>query len=375
MKKRDILFIHESLGGGGAERVLVSILANLPPDRYNITLLLITGTGCFTDAVPENIEVITLFSSFRHIYSRMLLHCKPMMIHEMRRRALNALKERSFDSIVSFMEGPSLRLHYELMHLGRLNCSWIHCNLKAHHWYRDWMSRALESEIYRRMDRVAFVSSGAKNAFEALFEVRATKTVIGNIQDKNHISERAAQYAPKPLPGVFRLVTVGRLVPVKRHELLLEAVSILRKKGYRIALDILGTGPREEELGRLAARLGIENNVCFRGFVSNPYPYIRHADLICVTSESEGFSMVVAEALILGTPVMSTLVDGVTDMLALGGGIIVKGNAAAIAAEIAGLYDRPEKLKMLKDEAARSSRQFDLETTMNTIEDFIGLRD
>ncbi len=155
----------------------------------------------------------------------------------------------------------------------------------------------------------------------------------------------------------------------------MEAVSILRKKGYRIALDILGTGPREEELGRLAARLGIENNVCFRGFVSNPYPYIRHADLICVTSESEGFSMVVAEALILGTPVLSTLVDGVTDMLALGGGIIVKGNAAAIAAEIAGLYDRPEKLKMLKDEAARSSRQFDLETTMNTIEDFIGLRD
>ena len=133
-------------------------------------------------------------------------------------------------------------------------------------------------------------------------------------------------------------------------------MSILKKQGYDISLDILGVGPREKELKDLAISLGIEKHVNFRGFLSNPYPYIKNADLFCLTSESEGYPMVVAEALITGTPVLSTRVNGVTEMLSRGGGIIVEGKADVIAGEIKDIIDNPQKLKKLKEETRTISR-------------------
>ena len=81
--------------------------------------------------------------------------------------------------------------------------------------------------------------------------------------------------------------------------------------------------------------------------------------------------MVVAEALITGTPVLSTRVNGVTEMLSRGGGIIAEGKADVIAGEIKDIIDNPQKLNKLKEETRQSAKQFDLKTTVSQIEAFI----
>lgn len=81
--------------------------------------------------------------------------------------------------------------------------------------------------------------------------------------------------------------------------------------------------------------------------------------------------MVVAEALITGTPVLSTRVNGVTEMLSRGGGIMMEGQAEVIAGEIKEIIDNPQKLKKLKEETRQSAEQFDLKATIGRIEAFI----
>lgn len=369
--KQSVLFIQESMDGGGAEHVLVSILKHLPADKYDITLLLIFNTGRLLDVIPDNIKVKYLFQDNKSLYTRLIFHSKYTRNRVLRHRALKAIGNKSFDVVVSFMEGLPLLLHADLMHLASLNCSWIHCNIKTHYWYERFLSRREEKEIYQKIDRIAFVSIGAKEAFESIYQTAADKVVIGNLQDSDEIVKKGVEYTPEKASEGFRLVTVGRLVEVKRQELLLEAVSILKKQGYDISLDILGVGPREKELKDLAISLGIEKHVNFRGFVSNPYPYIKNADLFCLTSESEGYPMVVAEALITGTPVLSTRVNGVTEMLSRGGGIMMEGQAEVIAGEIKEIIDNPQKLKKLKEETRQSAEQFDLKATVGRIEAFI----
>lgn len=369
--KQSVLIIQESMVGGGTEYVLVSILKHLPADKYDITLLLIFNTGRLLDAIPDNVKVKYLFRDNTSRYTRLVYHTKYTRNLVQRHLALKAIGNKRFDVVVSFMEGLALRLHADLMHLASLNCSWIHCNIKTHYWYEWFLSRREEKEIYQKMDRIAFVSIGAKEAFESIYQTAADKVVIGNLQDSDEIVKKGVEYTPEKASEGFRLITVGRLVGVKRQELILEAVSILKKQGYDISLDILGIGLREKELKDLAVSLGIEKYVNFRGFVSNPYPYIKNADLFCLTSESEGYPMVVAEALITGTPVLSTRVNGVTEMLSRGGGIIVEGKADVIAGEIKDIIDNPQKLKKLKEETRQSAKQFDLKTTVSQIEAFI----
>ena len=74
--KQSVLFIQESMDGGGAEHVLVSILKHLPADKYDITLLLIFNTGRLLDAIPDNVKVKYLVRDNTSRYTRLVYHTK-----------------------------------------------------------------------------------------------------------------------------------------------------------------------------------------------------------------------------------------------------------------------------------------------------------
>ncbi|MHC8372215.1 glycosyltransferase [Pseudomonas sp. MDT1-85] len=136
------------------------------------------------------------------------------------------------------------------------------------------------------------------------------------------------------LPTEFWLA-VGRLVEPKGFHLLLDAYAMALRSAALPDLVIIGDGPQLDALTSQASRLGIEGRVHFTGFLSNPYPFFRHARLLILSSFHEGLPTVLIEALALGTPVLACDCEtGPRELLDNGRlGDLVKVNDVAALAE------------------------------------------
>ena len=115
---------------------------------------------------------------------------------------------------------------------------------------------------------------------------------------------------PPPLPGAPRLAIVGRLIPIKGHDVLLRAVARARERLPGLTLEIAGDGELEQELRATAARLGLDDAVTFLGRVAPVAPVLERAEVVVVPSFGEGFGMVALEAMERGRPVIASAVGG-----------------------------------------------------------------
>ena len=140
-----------------------------------------------------------------------------------------------------------------------------------------------------------------------------------------------------------RLIAVGRLHAQKDYATLLGALGLVRAT-CPARLLILGEGPLRGDLEALRAARGLDDAVFMPGFVADPYPFLRHADAFVLSSRWEGFGNVIVEALACGTPVISTdCRSGPRDILRDGefGDLVPTGDAPALAAAILATLARP----------------------------------
>lgn len=324
-----VLFTIPSLDGGGAERVFVTLLRHLDRARISPHLALVEMKGVHLADVPADVPVhdlggrsplafvrlarlvrrlrpATVFSSLT-FYSTLVLLCRPFCPRGTR----FVTRENCLPTI-----------HLPGMPFGALR-------------------RALYAPAHRRADRV-ICQTPEMAADVVRAGVPAARTVvIPNPLDTAGVAERAAAGNPYP-PAGRHLVAAGRLVPVKGFDLLLDAFARVVKNRPEARLHLLGEGPERAALGNQAARLGIGAQVVFEGFRDNPYPYLRHADLVVLSSRYEGYPNVVLEALALGTPVVafacpggSAVVDGVN------GWTVPAGDVDALADRIAAALAGP----------------------------------
>ncbi|WP_074384047.1 glycosyltransferase [Acinetobacter pseudolwoffii] len=145
------------------------------------------------------------------------------------------------------------------------------------------------------------VSKGVETDFIKVFGSESRITTIYNPIDVDQVISTANEYVPE-IEGPY-IVNVGKFKRQKRHDILIEAYA---KANVQEKLVLVGTGELLESSKKLVKSLGIEDKVIFTGFKKNPYPYIKHAKLMVVSSDFEGLGLVILEALALGTPVIST---------------------------------------------------------------------
>jgi glycosyltransferase involved in cell wall biosynthesis len=141
---------------------------------------------------------------------------------------------------------------------------------------------------------------------------------------------------PPATPGEPRLALVGRLIPIKGHEVLLEAIARARAELPDVTLELAGEGPLEPELRAAVARLELGGAVTFLGHVAPPTPVYERAEIVVVPSFGEGFGMVALEAMERGRAVIASDVGGLPEIVAAGetGLIVPPGDASALAAAI-----------------------------------------
>ena len=154
-----------------------------------------------------------------------------------------------------------------------------------------------------------------------------------------------ARPEPPALPGAPRLAIVGRLIPIKGHDVVLRAVARARARLPGLTLEIAGDGELEPELRATAARLGLDDAVSFLGRVAPADPVLERAEVVVVPSFGEGFGMVALEAMERGRPVIASDVGGLPEIVADGrtGILVPPGDVDALAGAIVALAGDPAR--------------------------------
>jgi len=339
-----VLYLLPTLIIGGAERVVVEHLRRLPRDRFELELAAFDAAGLSRELLPEDVAVHELRATGP---SRLLA----------RRRALRTLlAERRFDVVSSHLSAANVVNLAEAAgspaHAARVVT--VHADPRgiAMGWRRRFAQR-LQKALARRADRIVFLLHDTADVAARAYGARPEQVaVIPNGVDPGELRALADRGTPLawPAPGLH-LAAFGRLTAQKGFDYLLRALAIARAKGLEASLVIISEGAERAALERLRGQLGLDGVVAMPGYLENPYPTLRAADLFVLSSRFEGFALVVLEALALGRPVLAAncpagpgeLLAGDVGMLvpprdpeALAAGLLELGRSPERRAELAG---------------------------------------
>lgn len=292
-KKRRIAFVINSLGPGGAERVMATVLAHAPRDTWDVHLVLLDREPAHRTP-PPYVTVHQLDCAGRLQASLSQL-----------KQTMKSLRP---DLVVSFLVRSNLAAVLAAKAVGAQviisERSQLSTHLAEKHG-RMWagLAKLLPRAIYPRADHVLAVSAGVRSDLLARFGLRPARvSAIYNPYDLEAIVAEGAQPPSLPLPDRF-MVSVGRLVEAKGFGDLLDAYALARPA---LPLVILGDGPDRADLVAHAVERGLIGRVLFAGYVSNPFAVVSRADLFVSASHCEGFPNAMAEAMALGVPVIAT---------------------------------------------------------------------
>jgi glycosyltransferase involved in cell wall biosynthesis len=160
---------------------------------------------------------------------------------------------------------------------------------------------------YPRADAVVCVSNGVAKDLLKIVYLNNLKVIYNPIVDEELTQLSSEKIDHKWLlnSDIPVVVAVGRLAKAKDYPTLLNAIDIVLKK-QAVRLIILGEGPEESKLKKMAESLGLSQNVDFLGFCKNPYKYIRNSSVYVLSSIQEGFGNTIVEAMACSKPVIAT---------------------------------------------------------------------
>lgn len=309
--RRRVLFLLPNLRGGGAERVVVTLLRTLDRSKFQLSLGVVDLQGAaYLEDLPPDVEVIDLGCT-------RVRQAIPGMVR--------LIRNRRPDLVFSTLGHLNLALgmvHWALPAGTRLvGREATILSRMVEGLSPRWFWRRAYGFFYRQFDRIVCQSRTMQEDLASGFGLpEARMTVINNPVDADRIRRLALEGPPPPRrePGTRHLVAAGRLSPEKGFDLLIEALARCADPGLR--LSILGQGPLRAELEALVVAWGLQAQVTFLGFQKNPYPYFRNADVFVLSSRFEGFPNVVLEAMACGTPVIATPLGPVAEIVALAEG-------------------------------------------------------
>ena len=370
MKKKHILFIDGPLGGGGAERVLIDILRNIDYVRYDVDLAVICRGGALMDEVPAQVNVIDLWPGYTWDYKVAYRMSKWLRCNWLFARKMNGNKlRRDYDIEISFLEGMPLKLG-ALRTTKAKKATWVHADLFTHRYEEGQFYPGEEIEAYNRMDYVVNVSKDCENAFLKRFpECTAEMRVIYNpIDRKKILSMAGGTHSDDNDRSVVEVVTVGRVTPPKKTERLLQVAKLAKEANLPVNFKWVGDGELRNEMEKLRDEMGLRDVVEFTGFTKNPFTHIKEADIMLVTSDFEGFCLVICEAMCLGVPVISTRTAGPSEIIGDNEyGVLTDLNAEALFVELKKWIENPGLRKVYAEKALSRPDLYDVKQTIESL--------
>ena len=367
--KKKILFMVSSMNIGGVEKSLLSLLAVIPKEKYEITILTLDKKGGFLEYIPNNVKLIEA-EWFKYI--------KPIIMDTPQNIIKRYIKNYEFIKIPSFIYSyfkskktndryiyykhvlksiPECKEKYDVAiayagpteiidaYISRKvkaekKIAWVHFDISKHK-----INKKLYNNLYERFDKIFAVSNECKKKLDEIIPaVRNKSEVLFNIVSEDLINEMSESYVDfdDNYKGI-KIITVGRLSKEKGQDLAIKALAKLKKDRYDVKWYCIGEGNSRREFEQLIKEYNLENNFLLLGSTSNPYPYIKNADIYVQTSRHEGYCLTLAEAKALNKPIITTNFIGAYEQIKDNeNGIIVDCNENDLADAIKKLIGEKE---------------------------------
>ena len=297
MSQTRALFLLPSLDGGGAERVLVTLLKHISPHDLELHLAVFDHRGAFLDEVPADVTVHDLKSP------RVSRGWLALLRTIWRLRPDVVLSTTTHVNLAASLLRPLMPARTRLV----LRETIVGEHLAQQRSLLRPGPRGV-GRIYRLADTIVCQSEYMRTDLAAGFGLPADKLVrIYNPVDFDRV-ERLACEGGDPFESNStgpHVVAVGSLQNVKGFDRLIVSFRELVAAQPDARLWILGQGPLEQELKQLAAQHGLGGRVYFPGFQSNPFRWLRHADLFVLSSRFESAPNALLEAVACGCPVVA----------------------------------------------------------------------
>ncbi len=375
MKK--ILFIAPSLTPGGMERMLVTIANRLVAHGYDVTVLILDDITDLRDELDERVTLRrkpykTHFGQ-KLPYIRHKLYDDGMWETRATPRQLYQyyVGEEKFDVEIAFFRGMCVKIVSGSTNKDAVHLAWVHNDYRRARGYQNCFGTMGEVyDAYRRFDRVVCVSKEAQIGFREVIGDTQNTTVIYNMLPTEDILRKANEPASLTYnKAALHLVIVGRLEDKAKGQLrLIDAVTRLHNEGKDISLAVVGGGDDDRLIKSRIDEQNASSYVFMTGMQKNPYPYIKDADLLVCSSYYEGYNLTVAEALIIGTPVLSTDCTGPREILDGGEyGMIVENSDEGLYNGLKRCCDDSALLKKYREKAKLRHDFFDEDRILKQI--------
>lgn len=363
-----ILFMIHDLGHGGAEKVLVNLVNNMDPYKFDITVMALFGGGVNEQYLRPHIHYKTVFSKSFPGNSKLMKLLSPRQLHKM-------FVEEHYDIEVSYLEGPSARIISGCPDYNTKLVSWIHVEQHT----KEIASKAFRSyeeavKCYQKFHGTACVSESVKEDYLKIFPMIQNVKVLYNTNETDLILEKKDEPIGEGIfnDGEIRICGVGKIMPIKGFDKLARIHKKLKGEGFPVHTYILGIGSEKEKIERYIVENDLQKSFTFLGYQINPYKYVSRCDLFVCASSAEGFSTAATEALIVGTPVVTTPVAGMKEMLGENNeyGVISEMSEESLYHCILQLISDPILLKEYKEKAAERGKCFSKRHTIEAVESY-----
>ena len=368
MKK--ILFLIPNLKHGGAEKVLVNLVNNLDPTKYDITLQTLFDVGVNKEDLKPHIHYRSFFKrEFRG--NNRLLQLFPA------KYLWKRLVKEHYDIAISYLEGPTSRILSGCDDPDTKRIAWLHIELGSPRLAAVGFRNVKEAQkAYPSFDEVVAVSKNVRSCFLENLGIQRPIQILYNTNETEQIQNLAQlpMHDPRFKKDQLCICSVAKLMKTKGFDRLLSVHKRLLEEGYPHRVYILGIGEEQKELERLIEKHGLQDSFILLGFKKNPYRYVASSDLYVCSSRREGFSTAVTEALILGTPVVSTDCSGAKELLGEHDeyGIVVDNSEDGIYEGMKRMLSDHRLLLHYKEKARERGSFFSRDQTVKSVEAMLG---
>lgn len=351
MENKRICFVHIGMARDGAERVIAHIANTYAERGYKVDIIVLLLNDVGYELHP-NVKIVSFVKPNGKSWRNIGYWIKSIRRHIIETNPSHIISFSMYVNIFTLIACIGLKKDILISERNDPSSDG-----------RGFIDKVLTKILYNKANKIVFQTKRAQSCFSKI--IRKKSLIIGNPISVTDIATDEKSN---------KIVTVGRLEPQKNQALLLRAFSKILPKYPNLILEIYGKGALLQELEDLASSLSIKNNVHFMGNVTNIHERIKDSKAFILSSDFEGLSNALLEAMMMGLPVVSTKCAGSDEVIRDGiNGILTDlRNVEQLSQGIIAILSDTMYAKKIGYNARESVKKFQTDIVINQWLSYIG---